>query len=98
MDKIEVHRTGVETGFPVKVTTTVKSPVPGRNGKLRMLSSTWGSEILELKQGPLDPALFQVPSDFRQVASLKSWIPAIPPREQLSGWEWLKAKLEEFFK
>jgi hypothetical protein len=97
MDKIEVHRTGVEPGFPIKITTTVKSRVPGRNGRLRMLSSTWGSEILELKQGPLDPSLFQVPKDFHKVDSLKSWIPVIPPRQQLSGWEWLKAKLEEFF-
>ncbi|HET9181617.1 MAG TPA: hypothetical protein VFP59_05755 [Candidatus Angelobacter sp.] len=98
MDKIEVHHTGVELGFPVKVTTTVESQVPGRNGKLRMLASTWHSEILELNQGPLDPALFQVPANFRQVASLKSWIPALPPGQELTGWEWLKAKLEEFFR
>lgn len=98
MDNIELHRTGVEPGFPVKVTTTVRSQVPGRNGAMRMLASTWGSEILELKQGPLDASLFQVPSDFRQVDNLKSWIPAIPPRQQLTGWEWFKAKLEEFFK
>jgi hypothetical protein len=98
MDNIELHRSGVEPGFPVKVTTTVRSQVPGRNGAMRMLASTWGSEILELKQGPLDPSLFQVPSDFRQVDNLKSWIPAIPPRQQLTGWEWLKAKLEELLK
>ncbi|HEX5435193.1 MAG TPA: hypothetical protein VFY05_13215 [Candidatus Angelobacter sp.] len=98
MDKIDVHHTGVDLGFPVKVTTTVQSQVPGRNGKLRMLASTWHSEILELNQGPLDPALFQVPANFRQVASLKSWIPALPPSQELTGWEWLKAKLQEFFK
>ena len=98
MDKIEVHHTGVEPGFPVKVSTTVESQVPGRNGKLHMLASTWRSEILELKQGPLDPALFQVPANFREVASLKSWIPALPSSQELTGWEWLKAKLEDFFK
>lgn len=98
MDKIEIHRTGVEPGFPVKITTTVKSEVPGRNGAPRLLASTWGSEILELKQGPLDPSLFQVPSDFRKVDSLKSWVPVSAPRHQLSGWDWLKEKLQEFFK
>ncbi len=98
MDKIEVHRTGVEPGFPVKVTTTAKSEVPGRNGTPRLLASTWGSEILELKQGPLDPSLFEVPSDFRQVDSLKNWMPSIAPRHELAGWEWLKVKLQEFFK
>jgi hypothetical protein len=98
MDKIEVHRTGVEPGFPVKITATVKSEIADRNGAPRLLASTWGSEILELKQGPLDPSLFQVPSDFRKVDSLKSWIPAVVPRHQLSGWDWVKEKLQEFFK
>lgn len=98
MDKIEVHRSGVELGFPVKVTATVRSHVAGRNGAPRLLASTWGSEILELKQGPLDPSLFEVPSDFHKVDSLKSWMPALAPRRQLSGWEWLKEKLQEFFK
>lgn len=97
MDKIEVHRSGVEPGFPVKVTATVRSQVKGRNGAPRLLASTWGSEILELKQGPLDPSLFEVPSDFRKVDSLKNWMPVLAPRHQLSGWEWLKEKIQEFF-
>ena len=98
MDKIEVHRSGVEPGFPVKLTTTVHSQVSGRNGAPRVLASTWGSEILELKQGPLDPSLFQVPSDFHQVESLKGWVPAIVPKRQLTGWEWLREKVQELFK
>ena len=98
MDKIEVHRNGVEPGFPVKLTTTTKSEVTGRNGAPRLLASTWGSEILELKQGPLDPSLFDVPSDFHKVDNLKGWIPVIPPKRQLTGWEWLREKLQEFFR
>lgn len=98
MDKIEVHRSGVEPGFPVKITTTVRSQVPSRRGAPRLLASTWGSEILELKQGPLDPSLFEVPGDFRKVDSLKNWMPASAWRHQLSGWDWLKQKLQEFFK
>jgi hypothetical protein len=98
MDKIEVHRSGVEPGFPVKLTTTTKSEVTGRNGAPRLLASSWGSEILELKQGPLDPSLFEVPSDFHKVDNLKGWIPAIPPKRQLTGWEWLREKLQEFFR
>jgi len=98
VDKIDIHRSGVEPGFPVKISTTVRSQVPGRSGAPRLLASTWGSEILELKQGPLDPSLFQVPGDFHQVESLKNWIPVVPPRHELTGWEWVKAKLQEFFK
>jgi hypothetical protein len=98
MDKIEVHRSGIEPGFPVKLTTTTKSEVTGRNGAPRLLASTWGSEILELKQGPLDPSLFEVPENFHKVDSLKSWIPVLPPKGEVTGWEWFKQKLQEFFK
>ncbi|HEX4604392.1 MAG TPA: hypothetical protein VH724_10385 [Candidatus Angelobacter sp.] len=96
MDKIEVHRTGAETGFPVKITTTLQSEVTQPDGSKRTLSSTWGSEVVELKEGPLELALFDVPSDFRRVQSLKSWT-AQPPR-QLTGWEWFKEKVQELFR
>jgi hypothetical protein len=96
MDKIEVHRSGVETGFPVKVTTTLTSEVTQADGSPRTLSSTWGSEVVELKEGPLELALFDVPKDFRRVESLRSWA-AQPPR-QLTGWEWFKQKVQEMFK
>jgi len=98
VDKIDIHRSGVEPGFPIKISTTVRSQVSGRNGTPRLLASSWGSEILELKQGPLDPSLFQVPSDFHQVENLKNWIPVVPPRHEPTGWEWVKEKLQEFFK
>ncbi|HEY1936471.1 MAG TPA: hypothetical protein VGJ33_00885 [Candidatus Angelobacter sp.] len=96
MDKIEVHRAGVETGFPVKVTTTLSSESIQPDGSKRMLSSTWGSEVVELKEGPLELALFDVPKDFQRVESLKSWT-AQPPKP-LTGWEWFKEKIQEVFK
>jgi hypothetical protein len=96
MDKIEVHRSGVETGFPVKVTTTLRSEITQADGVQRMLSSTWGSEVVELKEGPLELSLFEVPSDFHRVDMLRSW--AVPPPRQLSGWEWFKEKVQEFFR
>jgi len=96
MDKIEVHRSGAETGFPVKITTTLSSEVTQPDGSARMLSSTWGSEVVELKEGPLELALFDVPKDFHRVESLRSW-PAKPP-PQLTGWEWFKEKVQELFR
>ena len=96
MDKIEVHRSGVETGFPVKITTTLTSEVPQADGSTRTLSSTWGSEVVELKEGPLELTLFDVPKDFRRVESLRNWA-AQPPRP-LTGWEWFKEKVQEMFK
>jgi hypothetical protein len=96
MDKIEVHRSGVETGFPVKVTTTLTSEATQVDGTKRTLSSTWGSEVVELKEGPLELTLFDVPKDFRRVDSLRNWT-AKPPRQQTT-WEWVKEKVQEMFK
>lgn len=98
MDKIEVHRTGVEPGFPVKVSTTLKSELMRGDGSTSGIVSTWGSEVVELKEGPLDPALFEVPADFRRVEQLRTWIAAVAPKKQLSGWEWFKERLEEWFR
>ncbi|MGC2744710.1 MAG: hypothetical protein WA672_16160 [Candidatus Angelobacter sp.] len=96
MDKIEVHRSGVETGFPVKITTTLTSEVTQPDGGTRTLSSTWGSEVMELKEGPLELALFDVPKDFRRVESLRNW--AVKPPRELTGWEWFKQKFQEMLK
>jgi hypothetical protein len=95
MDKIEVHRSGVETGFPVKVTTTLQTEAIQPDGSARMLSSTWGSEVVELKEGPLELALFDVPNDFRQVESLRNWTAKAP--RPLTSWEWFKEKVQELF-
>ena len=97
MDKIEVHRRGVQPGFPVKVTTTLRSELTRSDGSQKGITSTWGSEVLELKQGPLDPALFEVPSDFRRVEQLHNWIAAVPAKP-LSGWEWFKEKMDEWLR
>jgi len=96
-DKIEVHQTGAEVGFAVKSMTTLKSQVTERDGKPRMLASIWGSEVVELREGPLDPALFEVPLDFRRVEGLKNWSTPVP-RRQLTGWEWFKDKVQEIFR
>ena len=87
---------GVETGFPVKVTTTLHSEITQSDGTQQKISSTWGSEVVELKEGPLELSLFEVPKDYRRVEVLKSW--AVPPPRQLSNWEWFKERVQEFFR
>jgi hypothetical protein len=96
MDKIELHRTGVETGFPVKITTTLQNEITQSDGSSQKLSSTWGSEVVELKEGPLELALFDVPPGFQRVESLRSWTAKPPP--PLTGWEWFKEKVQELFR
>ncbi len=98
MDRIEVRRTGTEPGFPVKLNTTLKSEAPRRDGSPRALESNWGSEVVELKEGPLDPALFEIPGDYRKVESLRTWASAAAPQRQLTGWEWFKQKVQDMFR
>jgi hypothetical protein len=87
----------VEVGFPVMSKTTLTSEVTERDGTPRMLASISGFEVVELREGPLDPALFEVPPDFHKVDSLKNWS-TTTPRRQLSGWEWFKDKVQEIFR
>jgi hypothetical protein len=95
-DKIEVHRTGVEPGFPVKLSTTLQNEVKDHDHASKSIVSTWGSEVVELSTGPLDPKLFEVPPDFRRVERLKTFASATP--RQSSGWDWLREKLQEIFR
>jgi hypothetical protein len=97
VDRIDVHQTGTDPGFPLKSTTVMKSEVSDPDGSKRTVASTWGSEVTELREGRLDPALFEVPSDFHRVEVLKNWYTP-EPRHQPSGWEWFKEKLEEIFR
>lgn len=91
-----MHRSGVETGFPLKINTVVRSEIRGVDGGTSIVSSNWGSEVTDLQEGPIDPTLFEVPSDFRKVAALKSWSTPVP-RRQLSTWDWIKIKIGQLF-
>lgn len=96
VDEIEMHRSGVETGFPLKINTVVKSEGRGIDGSPNPVVSSWGSEVTDLQEGPIDPSLFEVPADFRRVAALKNWAAPLP-RRQLSTWEWIKQKVGQLF-
>ncbi len=64
-EEIEFKHSGpVETGFPVLLVSTSEGSPRGST------SSTM--EITELSLGPLDPALFRPPADFRKVDQINS--------------------------
>jgi len=92
-DKIEVHRTGPRTGFPLKETTTW----PGKDGQLGNTAKAYSSttEVVEFSEAPLDKALFEVPADFKKVKEI------IDPTQQrmqaTTYWERFKAELWEIF-
>ncbi len=64
----EVKRTGpVPEGLIVKMKRTTTSSSPGRNAER---ASTFETQVTELSEEPLDPALFQVPPGFKKVEHL----------------------------
>ena len=92
-DKLEVHRTGPPTGFPLKETTRWPSEAPQSANDFSQRFST--TEVVEFMESPLDPALFEVPPDFKMVKEI------IDPTQQrlqaLTYWERFKYELWSFF-
>lgn len=92
--KLEVHRTGnAETGFPLKLTTTMRTRLVQPDGSQREFSSTVESEVTELSEAPLDPALFEVPAGFKLVAKLNTQSPVPTMVAMRMWWERLKRSI-----
>lgn len=94
--KLEVHRTGVtEAGFPVKLTTTTHTSLAQPDGSEKEYTNTFESEVTELSDAPLDPALFEVPNGFKLVAKLNTQ-PPIPTMVAIHmWWERLKRSIRD---
>ena len=56
-----------ETGFPVKEARTTTSETVPATGVRRYSDSINESEVTQFEEGPLDPALFEVPPGFKRV-------------------------------
>jgi hypothetical protein len=56
-----------ETGIPVKETRTTTSEAAPATGVRRYSDSINESEVTQFTEGPLDPALFEVPPGFKHV-------------------------------
>lgn len=93
-DKIETHRTGPPTGFPLKETTRwpIESPPSSDASKTVYFSTT---EVVEFVEAPLDPALFQVPADFKKVKEIID--PTQRRMQAMTYWERFKAELWDIF-
>ncbi|HKE30190.1 MAG TPA: hypothetical protein VKD65_00580 [Candidatus Angelobacter sp.] len=90
-DKIEFHRSGVQPGFPMKVTIRQTQHLPEQAHASDPAHNTSSiSEVIEFSEAPLDPALFQVPADFRQVKEFSSM-------DKPSLWEEFKTWVREVF-
>jgi hypothetical protein len=87
-DKVEVHRSGPPTGYPLLVKNTSKSESIQPDKTSRVFITVSEMEVVEFSRAPLDPALFQVPAGFRKVKRTG---------EQITYWEWFKRKLHSWF-
>ena len=94
--KLEVHRTGVtEAGFPVTLTTTTHTSFVQPDGSQKEYSNTFASEVTELSEAPLDPALFEVPAGFKLVAKLNTQPPVPTLIAVRMWWERLKRSIRD---
>ena len=94
-DKIETHRNGPPTGFPLQETITWLDESSQPSGTARKMSFSSTTEVVEFVQKPLDPALFEVPADFKEVKELTD--PTQRRLEALTYWERFKAELWGLF-
>lgn len=82
-DRIQLHRSGPALGFPIKVVTTFQRIGVDSN----VHASTDTREVVELSHAPLDPALFEIPPDFRPVRKLTSMNrPTFTAWDRFKGW------------
>lgn len=88
-DKIEVHRTGPRTGFPLRETTTWLGEHVQPDNTPKAYSST--TEVVEFSEAPLEQALFEVPAGFKKVKEIID--PTQRRIQAMTYWERFKAEL-----
>ena len=87
-DKVEVHRSGPPTGYPLRLKNTNQAERIQPDKTSRIVTNVSEMEVMEFSRAPLDPALFQVPAGFKKVKRTG---------EQITYWEWFKQKLHHWF-
>jgi hypothetical protein len=85
------------TGFPVEMKTTNRSTFALPGGTKKENTSTNESSITKLDEGPLDPAIFEIPAGFRQVAHIEQNRPMDWQTALANDWQWLKAQVRRIF-
>ncbi len=97
-ERIEAVQKGdAETGFAVEWKVTAKSEFALPDGTKRETTSRNSLRIMEFAEGPLDPALFEVPAGFRKVARIDSNQPKDELSAVKSAWQRLVVRVEDFF-
>ncbi len=85
------------TGFPVEMKMTNRSTFALADGTKKENTSTNESSITQLEEGPLAPAIFEIPAGFRQVAHIEQNPPLDWQTVLANNWRWLKAQVRRIF-
>jgi hypothetical protein len=95
-ERIESFRRGdTETGFPIEWNLTRKSEFVRPDGTRVWRSSRDRMRVTEFVQGPLEPALFQVPPEFKRVARIDSNEPGKEQNALAVVWHRFVAGVED---
>jgi hypothetical protein len=79
--KMQIHRTvPTDLGFPVKLSTVTHLEIGANGTSRRQTENTFESEVTELSDAPLDPALFEVPGGFKLVEKLNHQLSEVPSK------------------
>lgn len=65
-----------ETGFALQSTMTSKNAYTLKDGTTKQSASKFVTQVTQLDDGPLDPALFEIPPGFKQVDHIERNPPA----------------------
>lgn len=65
-----------ETGFALQSTTTSKNTRTLAHGTTKHYDSNFVMQVTELDEGHVDPALFEIPPEFKQVDQIERNPPA----------------------
>ncbi len=99
MDKPEFVTIGEpETGFALHSVTTSKSTYTLPDGARKQSDSKFEMQVTQFEEGPLDPALFEIPSGFKHVEHIERNQVAPASSSQISYlWQRLKASVAGLF-
>ncbi len=98
VEKVEFIDNGEpETGFAIQWKMTTKEAITLPDGTKKEDTSISEMRVTQLVEGPLDPALFSTPTEFRQVEHIERNPPANLPSQWSIAWDRFKARVARLF-
>ncbi len=86
-----------EPGFALELKTTSRSVYTLAGGTKKESTSTSERTVTQLEEGPLDPAVFEIPAGFRQVTRVETNPPVDWQTVLANYWQWLETRVRKVF-